>query len=744
MYTARHSIFPPESRTVPVLALLLFAAVFALFSPTRHYSLVDLDDYAYIVQNRAVMQGLSPEAIREAFSPSNVGATMYMPVLWLSYMADVTFFGASFEHAAPFHLVNVALHACAAVLLFFILRRFRATPLWAFLLALLWAIHPLRVESVAWVTERKDTLSAVFGLSSTLAWIASTHPGRARFSRILLLGAAAILYAAGLLAKPSLVPLPLAWLAFDIWPLQRIPPSPKAVASLPSTRRVVAEKLLFLPVAIAAAWLAVAQHHNTSGVLDVPWGTRLSVVAPNFLFYLCKTFFPVHLSPLVPQRWDYPASTILLSLCLCPLFAAIVWACRRKCPSLLTGTAWTILFFLPASGLQPLPVNTVADRFFYLPAIGLSIALVSLSVRDGARLDAGMIRSGPAPFSLSPLSHRHTLALHVILALILLPLAFLASRLLPVWRNTETLYAHVHRTFPDHPVAASALAELFIRDHGDFSKADELVLPIMHNCPLAYLPRRAHAACLADSSPLAALDSLSGFPVPESLYDRIDYFSTVARLELAAGHPDRAIDTASKAMALDPAASPATAPARFLLVAAALDKRDSALALRFARQTRLFAGCTSVSLENALPYAIYQWEFGARKDAVHWFFRILDAFPGRTDLWNNILWGLATASWSPADPVEVLERTLRMQADSPVPEHPGILDTLAVAYANAGDFDSALRAIDRALAQIPDSGADFRERLLRRRNLFLAHQPYREKAFDRLFALAFGSPAEAL
>ena len=731
-----------SDRSNVIFAVLLLVLAAALFTPSIRYSLTGLDDLDYIVQNRLVTRGFASGSLRGAFDPSNTSATMYMPLLWLSYMADVTLFHASPRNPSPFHAVNVVLHALSAVCLFVLLRRLRATPPWAFLLALLWAVHPLRVESVAWVAERKDTLSAFLGLSATLCWLAAAGRSTAGElgdlsrdkgsggpptavgapslpTRILFLSLSALLYAAGLLAKPSLVPLPLAWLALDVWPLRRIPASPRAPRFLHAAIRAVTEKLLFLPFALAAAWLAVARHHAVSGALAVPWTTRLAAIAPNFFFYVRKTLFPLHLSPLIPERWQFPPSTVFWSLLAVLFLVAVLWRFRHAVPSLLPGAAWVLLFFLPASGLQPLPMNTVADRFFYLPAIGISIALAAL------------------PAALSPRSRRF---LHAAGAILLVPLALLSLRLLPIWSSDANLYDHILATFPGHPVAASSRAKQLIRDSGDFQRADALSLEALAQRPMAIHPALTHATCLALSgSPRNALDWLDAFPEPDSLATLAEYLFLRARLQLILGKPDEALATLHRALPLCPANSTLQTPILFCGLAAALDARDTAEALRFARKTRIFTDIPAVSMEHALPYAIFQWVGGFREDALHWFDRILEAYPDRLDLWNNVVWGLATASWSPADPADVLEKARHARSISPTPDHPALLDTMAAACANAGDCASATRLATQALDALPPD-SPLALLIAKRLELYRQNLPYREIGFDRLFLSAFGPP----
>lgn len=737
-----------------LLPLLVFLLAFAVFAPSIRYPLVDLDDHAYITQNRIVLRGLAPDTVRRAFSPSNDTATMYMPMLWVSYMADVTFFHASPSHPAPFHAVNVALHALCALLLYLLLRRLGTAPLWSALLALLWAVHPLRVESVAWITERKDVLSAAFGLAATLAWLhANPEPEESggRVSRSVFLLLAALLYALGLLAKPSLVPLPLAWLALDVWPLRRIPASFRAPNFFPSALRAAAEKLLFLPFALPAAWMAVAQHHAVSGALSVPWSIRLAGVAPNFLFYLRKTLLPVGLSPLVPEQWLFPRSTLLLSLAVCAVLAAVVCIYRKACPSLVPGAIWVLLFFLPASGLQPLPMNTVADRFFYLPAIGLSIALAALLPRTQFHPVASA-NQAPSPRGRpakpggedTRVPARHVLP-PLLLALLLIPLAVLSFRLLPLWSSTPALYRHIADTFPGHPVAVSELANEAMRNRGDFDGAAEILRPALEKHPEHWFLRLSYANCLLQrESPDAAIDYIMAGKMPDDLYLSSQIFLTLANFELFRARYDDALRYAEKSLSYTPDDSTVRSHALAIAVAAAFEAGDQDKALAYARQTRFIPNASSVTLEHLLPLAVFDWTNAHRKQILPLIYRILDAYPERFDLWNNLLWGLATADWSPADPEEVLRRAFHLSLISPDSGHPGILDTLAVAQANAGNFDAALRLVEQALEKVPDPDDPFRARLLHRRDLFRNRIPYRERAFDRLFVITFGTPAAAL
>jgi hypothetical protein len=211
------SLGKPRPGLVPgLLALLIFILAFALFSPSLLYGLVRLDDITYVSNNTGVLGGLSASSVRQAFALDNASATMNMPLLWISYMLDVEWLGATPGHPWGFHFTNVLLHALNASLVFYLLYVFCGKPWRAFFFAALWAVHPLRVESVAWVTERKDVLSGFFGLLCIGAYLwagrgkspsADRSPSPFRLS-ILFRLLSLLFFALGLLVKPSLAPSP--------------------------------------------------------------------------------------------------------------------------------------------------------------------------------------------------------------------------------------------------------------------------------------------------------------------------------------------------------------------------------------------------------------------------------------------------------------------------------------------------------------------------------------------------------
>ena len=727
----------PRSRWIPGgLALLLFVLTFALFSPSLRYDLVHLDDITYISNNTAVLDGLSASSVRQPFSLNNVSATMYMPLLWISYMLDVEWLDATPGQPWGFHLTNVLLHAFNSVLLFLLLLAFCRKPWRAFFFAALWAVHPLRVESVAWVTERKDVLSGFFALLCIGAYVQSGargnngRPSPARRSVPFLLLSQAF-FILGLLVKPALAPMPLVLLLLDFWPLRRFGPG------TPSARLVVPhlliEKIPYFLLGGLAALGTVYTHRIVSGEIIVPLSFRLQIVPLSYGFYLLRTLLPRNLTVLYPpySSWSSPVQAIalfLLALTILASLTVIVWRARKRHPNQLVGWLWFVIMLLPVCGIVPVPVNDFADRFSYFPAVGLSSALLFVS---------------PSHFSLK----RTWRWLQPILALaILMLLSGLSFRQLSTWKNTDALFHQILAVYPNHATALESQAGRLLRATGDFQQANTLISKALKADPHHWGALILKAQCLwALDGPEAALRHLQDNIPPISIYACSNWQRDLARYALMLGQTDEALQSADRAMALLPPQDLSHTPLLFLAMTAAFEKGDLPRALSYARRFPPYANKTSLDLADLLPHYIFQWFAGYRRDTYAYFQRLLQAHPDRPDFLNNIVWGLATADWSPAAPREVVAMATRLCALYPAP-HPGLLDTLAAAQANANDFESAVRTMQQALSLFPPNPApellQFKERLASRLALYEHHRPYREDAFGRMYVTYFGEMSQ--
>jgi tetratricopeptide (TPR) repeat protein len=348
------------------VVLALVASVAALYAPTARHEFVGYDDGSYVTRNPHVANGLSLANLRWAFTEFH--SANWHPLTWLSHQLDAELFGLA---PGPHHLVNAALHALNAALCFlFFARATRA--LWpSALVALVFAVHPQRVESVAWISERKDLLAGVFFFLALLAHERCVRaPSRARRVAVVL---AALL---GLLAKPMLVTLPLVLLLVDRWPLAR---------ATPLTPRLGEQLPLLALAALSAAVTLVAQRAagavSTLETLDL--SARLATAVLGTWSYLAQAFWPAglaffypHPALVAPESFDPAGARVWLGALALLALTLGLWRLRARAPAALVGWGWTLGMLLPVIGLVQVGTQAYADRYVYLPFVGLTAGLV--------------------------------------------------------------------------------------------------------------------------------------------------------------------------------------------------------------------------------------------------------------------------------------------------------------------------------------------------------------------------------
>lgn len=356
-----------------LIGLALLAAVAGVYGRTTHYGLVFYDDDLYGPLNPEVRQGLTPPALTWAWT-ARVG--FWHPLTWMSLQLDAVLAG---DDAGGFHRTNLLLHAANVLGLFLVLRRMTGAVGRSAVVAGLFALHPLNVESVAWVAERKGLLSTFFWILAMGAYAGyAARPGVGRYLLVVL---AMVL---GLLAKPMLVTLPCVLLLLDYWPLGRLRwnCSPNGARAPPvfapaSATRLILEKLPLLAVAAAFSVVAVSAEQNVGalGWLHVPLPMRLANAGASYLTYLRKTIWPVDLAPFYPYPVGFPLVTVAGAVLLLALISgAALWQWRR--PYLLVGWLWYVGTLVPVIGLVPVGQHSMADRYAYVPLIGIFIMLV--------------------------------------------------------------------------------------------------------------------------------------------------------------------------------------------------------------------------------------------------------------------------------------------------------------------------------------------------------------------------------
>jgi tetratricopeptide (TPR) repeat protein len=428
-------------RFAPPLALLaVLIATAAVYAQVVQFEFVSWDDPLYVTANAHVQRGLSLSNAAWALTASD--DSNWLPLTWLSHMLDVELFGA---WAGGHHLTNLALHLLDTALLFALLSAATRERLASAFVAALFALHPLHVEVVAWVSQRKELLSTCFSLLSGLAYVSWTRRGGAmRYAAML------IAYAAALCAKPMAVTLPFALLLLDYWPLARTQFGLRASGAMPhSASRLLFEKLpLFALSAAASAIAFAAQQIARSRGADVSLGLRIANAAVSYFRYLELALWPSHLSVLYPHPYapelggvPWAAATVALAFLGLVAITAAALAARRR-PYLAVGWLWFLGTLVPVIGFVQIGPQGMADRYSYLPLIGPFIAL-AWAARD----------------AIAALGARRAARVAWALALVALIAAAAGSHArASAWRDSESLYLASLASTPRNPVLLYNLA----------------------------------------------------------------------------------------------------------------------------------------------------------------------------------------------------------------------------------------------------------------------------------------------
>jgi tetratricopeptide (TPR) repeat protein len=422
---------PSPARTPPPVAflerfigLLLALVTLMIYLPVRQQGFCVYDDNDYISQNFIVQQGLTWAGVKWAFT--TCWASNWHPLTWLSHMSDCQLFGLN---AGAHHLINVLWHAGNAVLLFFLARRLTGKNWAAALIAALFAWHPLRVESVAWLAERKDVLSANFELWAL--WFYVRYAGEKRAGNYYL---ALFCFALSLLAKPMPITLPCLLLVLDWWPLQRLT-APAARAR--AWAALAWEKWPFFLLAAASGTVTYFAQRS-SAVLSLahdPLSLRLGNAALAYVKYLLNTAWPVDLAVIYPLPGQLEWPRVAVAVAALAAISCLAWRQRHAQPYLLTGWLWYLGCLVPVIGLVQTGQQAMADRYTYFPGIGICLAAV-LGLQ--ALADRFQVKTLPL-----------TLGAAVVLAACL----GLTERQLSFWRDDESLFAHALALTGDNFVA---------------------------------------------------------------------------------------------------------------------------------------------------------------------------------------------------------------------------------------------------------------------------------------------------
>lgn len=688
-----------------ILTLVLAIGTLVLFGRVRSYEFINYDDPYYVTENSHVKDGLTKEGVRWAFGRLHGEFTYWHPVTWLSHMLDCELFGLN---AGAHHLVNVLFHALNATLLFWLLKGTTGAGWRSWLVAALFAWHPLQVDSVAWVTERKNLLSTTFWMLTLWAYV---RYARGRINGLnelnkrkwIWYGLALAFFALGLMSKPMLVTVPCVMLLLDFWPLNRFHASSNGSRLTVQASRLLLEKLPFFALSAVSAF-TVMQAHALMGLRGLaeklPLDARVAHAIVSYATYLRKVVWPSDLAVFYPHPGNWPASAIALSaVVLLAVTALVLWHWRRV-PALVVGWFWFLGVLVPTIGLVSVGSQAMADRFAYVPLIGLFIMAVwGVTEAMSSRL-----------------------VLRIAVVAVLAACVAVASVQLQHWRNTRTLFEHTARVTRENYIAYAILGSLLARE-GKVDQAVEYYLT-----SLQFHPGYPQTHFLLGD----AYSTQKKYEVAVQAYRRAIELQpshwqahlNLARILHALDRVDEAIPSYREALRLRPESPEAN---YFLGKAlASKDRNEEALQLyeAAARLKPTWAAAAEKAVANALA------QLGRNEEAIARCQDIIRKGPPDAEV-HLLLAQLLQTMGKPAEAVAQYREALRINAEVPgtlnnlawlLATHPKqeirngieavqlaekacrlteykvpfLLGTLAAAYAEAGRFENAVEMAKNA------------------------------------------------
>lgn len=398
---------PRRPLILALIGLALVGATLLLYWPVSAQGFVHFDDPRYVIDNARVHHGLQGSTIAWAFATDRMGT--WHPLTWISHAADWSLYGAN---AGGHHLTSLFLHALNVVLLFALLRRLTGRAWLSAFVAFVFAVHPLNVASVAWVSSRKGVLSAAFLLLTGYTYVRYTErPTVPRYLGV------ALAFALGLLSKPVLVSLPLLLLLLDVWPLGRLAWDGRARGGA----HPWLEKLPLAAMSVAVSIVVFIVRRTGEPVV---WTERWAGVPLAYLVYLKRIFWPVGLATPYPPQERPSHVALVAALAVLLAISAAVFRWRRERPYLAVGWLWFLITLAPVIGFVQIGGYPMADRWMYLPMIGVLVAVTW-------GIDSWL-----------PRTKSTTVALGFVAVVVVVGLGSLTRAQIATWENTETLFRH--------------------------------------------------------------------------------------------------------------------------------------------------------------------------------------------------------------------------------------------------------------------------------------------------------------
>ena len=641
------------------ICLGLALAVWMVFGQTREFGFVNYDDSVYVYENPQVGQGLSWGGVAWAFSHSvNYN---WQPLTMLSYMLDCQLHGLE---PGGYHLTNVLLHGATTILLFLVLQQMTGTLRRSAFVAALFAVHPLRVESVAWVAERKDVLSGLFFVLTLGAYVWYTREPR-RWFRYLLV---AFCFALALMSKPTVVPLPFLLLLLDYWPLNRFVRTDNGPNRGSPLARLILEKIPLLGLSAAGCLATLATQEKI--IASWPFSLRIGNACASCAIYLWQMVYPSDLAAYYPLRQHgLPLWEVLGSLLLLTLITLLGFAWRHRRPWLLVGWLWNLGMLAPVIGLVQSGERAHADRYTYLPQIGLYLIIAWAA----AALVAGR-------------RHRRWLV-GGLASTALVTLMFLARNQVSYWMDSTTLWEHTLAVSGDSDVAHNNLG-MALLEKGKLDEAIKQYQQALKVSPDYYSAHENLGVALAQKGQLH--EAMAQFLQAIEIYrhDALAYNNLGLAL-VQKGQWDEAITQYQQALTINPDFE--TAHVNLGIALGQKGRLDAAIAQY---QQALKINPNNASAHNHLGDALLQ--NGQRKEAIGHYLRALEINPD-LDMAHFNLGNALFREGKVDEAIAQYQSTLKLNPDFATAHN-----DLGIALDKKGQLDAAAAQFKQALKINPD------------------------------------------
>jgi len=687
-----------QRRNDLIIALVLFVGTICLYARAFTFGYINYDDDAYVYENAHVTSGLSLENLKWAFTTGR--AANWHPVTWISHMIDAQVYGV--QHPGGHHATNILLHAINAILVYGLFRRFTCHLWLAGLGAALFAWHPLRVESVVWIAERKDLLAGFFWLTATHAYLRYVnHRTAGRYVLVLLL------LALGLMSKPMLVTFPFALLLLDLWPLRRI----SLDSLLPrETGRLLVEKMPMIGLVVASSVVTFFVQRAGQAVAmttAIPIHLRLENAAVAVMAYLGQFVVPLNLSVFYPHPGFFPNGsievwkwTVAVAMILIISTAAILLI--RRLPFLFVGWFFFLGTLIPVIGIVQVGAQAMADRYTYLPMLGITVIVICALAK--------LVNS----------SGQWKPVIAALVSIILFSSILLTRNQVDYWKDSRTLMSRAiqldNRNYIAHNNLAIALEE----------SNDKEAAEVHYRKALAFNERFPHA-----EFNLANILEAKG-----DIEEALKHFNRAVRLDpeypgaynnygnllTKLGRNKDAIRVYERGVKH----CPDNALLKHNLATSLAARGDLGEAIKLWREA-LSLDANHAETHHLLGVSLAM-SGNVREGLIH-LRKAVELQPDNAEALNNLAWLLATTT-SPAvrDPeqaVKLASRACELTKDG----NATYLDTLSVSQAAAGRFDLAREAIANAIkvAQTAEASETMLVNLRARQSLYEKNQPFRPR-----------------